>query len=259
MNQIERLTFLVQYLLDEKNMKIDIPEEHQDLFDLYRALVNVREAGEVSQDFLSIQDEMLQEENMKKGIVSFEDKIDQMIIWRGDITRLKVDAIVNAANNQMEGCFVPGHQCIDNAIHTYAGVQLRNDCRHLMQQQGYLEPTGQAKITKAYNLPSQYILHTVGPIIRGVVTHKDEVLLASCYESCLRLAEQYQVKSIAFCCISTGVFHFPHNRAAQIAVATVQNYLKHSTIEKVIFNVFKEEDEKIYRQLLDKKDSLVII
>lgn len=259
MNQIERLTFLVQYLLDEKNMKIDIPEEHQDLFDLYRALVNVREAGEVSQDFLSIQAEMLQEENMKKAIVSFEDKIDQMIIWRGDITRLKVDAIVNAANNQMEGCFVPGHQCIDNAIHTYAGVQLRNDCHHLMQQQGYLEPTDQAKITKAYNLPSQYILHTVGPIIRGTVTHKDEVLLASCYESCLRLAEQYQVKSIAFCCISTGVFHFPHNRAAQIAVATVENYLKHSTIEKVIFNVFKEEDEKIYRQLLDKKDSPVII
>lgn len=255
MKQTERLTFLVQYLLAEKNIEIDIPQEYDDLFDLYRALVNVREAGEVSQEFIDIQGQMLQEENLKKGIVSFEDCTDRMIIWRGDITRLKVDAIVNAANNQMEGCFVPRHQCIDNAIHTYAGVQLRNDCHRLMQRQGYLEPTGQAIITKAYNLPAQYILHTVGPIIRGTVTHKDEVLLVSCYESCLRLAEQYQIKSIAFCCISTGVFHFPHDRAAQIAVATVENYLKHSTIEKVIFNVFKEEDERIYRQLLEKKGS----
>ncbi|WP_373154966.1 protein-ADP-ribose hydrolase [Clostridium sp. AUH-JLR23] len=251
MTQNERLIYLIQYLLDENNMHIDLPQGHDELFALYRALVNIREAKSVSQTFLNIQDVMLQEENAKKGVVSFDEASDRILLWRGDITRLKVDAIVNAANNQMEGCFVPGHQCIDNAIHTFAGVQLRNECHHLMQRQGYLEPTGQAKITKSYNLPSRYILHTVGPIVTGAVTHKDEVLLASCYESCLRLAEKYQLQSIAFCCISTGVFHFPNEHAAKITFKTVHEYLQHSTIEKVIFNVFKECDEKIYLKLFD--------
>ena len=150
----------------------------------------------------------------------------------------------------MEGCFVPGHHCIDNAIHSYAGVQLRNDCHQMMQRQGFLEPTGKAKITKAYNLPCDYILHTVGPIIRGHVSKKDEQLLASCYESCLRLAEQYQLKTIAFCCISTGVFHFPQELAVEIAIKTVKEFLKDSSIEKVIFNVFKDEDYAIYNKLL---------
>lgn len=250
MNQKERLIYLVKYLLKEKDLDMNIPQTHDELFRLYRALVNTREAEYISQEFLDIQDEMLQEENQSKGIVSFENNKDQIVVWKGDITRLKVDAIVNAANNQMEGCFVPGHHCIDNAIHTYAGIQLRNDCHQMMQRQDFLEPTGKAKITKAYNLPSHYVLHTVGPVIRGIVTKKDETLLASCYESCLGLAEKNNLKTIAFCCISTGVFHFPNDKAAKIAVKTVKEYLKNSSIEKVIFNVFKDEDEIIYQQLL---------
>lgn len=251
MQQIERLVFLVKYLLAEKEIDMEIPQTHDELFQLYRSLVNIREAKPISQEFLDIQNQMLQEENLRKGIVSFNDDNNDMIVWKGDITRLKVDAIVNAANSQMEGCFVPGHFCIDNAIHTFAGIQLRNDCHQIMKKQGYLEPTGKAKITKAYNLPCQYVLHTVGPIIRSKVTKKDEALLASCYESCLRLAEEYHLKTVAFCCISTGVFHFPNEQAARIALKTVQEYLKNSTIEKVIFNVFKDKDERIYRNLLN--------
>jgi len=250
MNQEERLQFLVSYLCNEKGIEIEMPETHEALFKLYRALVNIREAKPISTEFLKLQDAMLQEENQRKGIVLFDDNPEQIILWKGDITRLKVDAIVNAANDHMEGCFIPGHHCIDNAIHTFAGVQLRNDCHQMMIEQGSLEATGKAKITKAYNLPCSYILHTVGPIIRGIVTRRDERLLASCYENCLRLAEDYHLKTLAFCCISTGVFHFPNALAAQIAVRTVRKYLETSTIEKVIFNVFKDEDEVIYRKLL---------
>lgn len=252
MKQNERLTYLVKYLLEEISLDRDIPQNHDELFQLYRSLVNIREAKPIAQEFLNIQDEMLQEENQRKGIVSFDNMKEQIIVWKGDITRLKVDAIVNAANNQMEGCFVPGHHCIDNAIHTYAGVQLRNDCHEMMKKQGFLEPTGKAKITKAYNLPCLYILHTVGPMINGQVTPRDEFLLASCYESCLRLADRHGIKTIAFCCISTGVFHYPQEQAAKIAIKTVQEYLKDSKIEKVIFNVFTDEDEHIYSKLLEK-------
>lgn len=252
MKQNERLTYLVKYLLEEINLDRDIPQNQDELFQLYRSLVNIREAKPIAQEFLNIQDEMLQEENQRKGIVSFDNMKEQIIVWKGDITRLKVDAIVNAANNQMEGCFVPGHHCIDNAIHTYAGVQLRNDCHEMMKKQGFLEPTGKAKITKAYNLPCLYILHTVGPMINGQVTPRDEFLLASCYESCLRLANQHGIKTIAFCCISTGVFHYPQEQAAKIAIKTVQEYLKDSKIVKVIFNVFTDEDEHIYSKLLEK-------
>lgn len=250
MNQKERLVYLVKYLLKEKNMNMDIPDDHDDLFALYRALVNTREAGEIAPEFLTIQDQMLQTENKRKGIVSFDHRNEQIIVWKGDITRLKVDAIVNAANSQMEGCFIPGHHCIDNAIHTYAGIQLRNECHDMMQKQGFLEPTGKAKITKGYNLPCRYILHTIGPIIRNQVTAKDKALLASCYQSCFYLAEKYQLKSIAFCCISTGVFHFPQQLAASIAIQTVKDCLLESSVEKVIFNVFKDEDEVIYNRLL---------
>lgn len=250
MDQIERLKYLITYLSKEAKIEIDMPTNHDDLFNLYRALVNIREAKAIDPEFLKVQDTMLQVENTNKGIVSFEDNDDQLLVWKGDITRLKVDAIVNAANNRMEGCFVPGHHCIDNAIHSYAGIQLRNKCHEIMNKQKYLEPTGKAKITKGYNLPCKYILHTVGPIITGKVSKKDEDLLASCYQSCLRLAEAYGLKTVAFCCISTGVFHFPQKLAAKIAIETVRDYLKNSNIEKVIFNVFKDEDEKIYQSLL---------
>ena len=229
MNQNERLNYLINYLLEDLHLDKDL-FFGEDLFTTYRKLVNIREAKHVS----------------------FENDNNKIILWKGDITRLKVDAIVNAANNQMEGCFVPGHHCIDNAIHTYAGIQLREKCHQIMKQQGILEPTGKAKITLAYNLPSCYVIHTVGPIVREFVTKKEETLLASCYESCLNLAEKYGLKTIAFCCISTGVFHFPNDLASKIAIETVKKHLEHSTIEKVIFNVFKDEDERFYKQVLQK-------
>ena len=151
----------------------------------------------------------------------------------------------------MTGCYIPCHACIDNCIHTFAGVQLRQDCAALMAEQGHEEPTGQAKITKAYNLPCDYVLHTVGPIVSGRVTREDERLLASCYRSCLELAEKNSVRSIAFCCISTGVFCFPNEDAAEIAVQTVKEFLQTpTTIKKVIFNVFKDLDKEIYTRLL---------
>ena len=189
-----------------------------------------------------------------KGIVSIDD-LDEirkdLYIWQGDITTLKCDAIVNAANSQMLGCFCPNHGCIDNAIHTYAGIQLRLKMNEIMSLQHALEETGKAKITSAYNLPCQYILHTVGPIVRGVVTKKDKADLKNCYTSCLELAEKTGLKSIAFCCISTGEFHFPNDLAAQIAIETVKEYKRKTSSEmKVIFNVFKSLDKQIYTDLL---------
>ena len=174
-----------------------------------------------------------------------------LYIWRGDITTLRCGAIVNAANSGMTGCYVPNHRCIDNCIHSYAGVELREYCAELMRSQGHEEPTGGAKITPAYNLPCRYVLHTVGPIISGRVTRRDEELLASCYRSCLKLAAENGLESVAFCCISTGEFHFPNERAAEIAVKTVEEFMqKESSVRKVIFNVFKDRDEEIYRKLL---------
>lgn len=208
----------------------------------------------VNPEFLKVQDEYLQTVTAEKGITDIEDLTplqEGIYLWQGDITTLRCDAIVNAANSQMLGCFCPCHGCIDNAIHTFSGVQLRMACADLMGKQGYEEPTGSAKITLAYNLPCRYVLHTVGPIIQGRLTKKDEELLASCYRSCMELAEKNHVKSIAFCCISTGEFHFPNKRAAQIAVETVKENKRHTNSKmKVIFNVFKEIDWRIYRELL---------
>ena len=174
-----------------------------------------------------------------------------LYLWQGDITTLKCDAIANAANSGMTGCYIPNHRCIDNAIHTFAGVELRLACAELMEQQGYPEPTGRAEITPAFNLPCKYVLHTVGPIIDGRVTKADKELLASCYRSCLELAAENGLESVAFCCISTGEFHFPNEQAAQIAVETVKEFLKTQTsVKKVIFNVFKDLDKAIYEKLL---------
>ncbi len=256
MKQDERRHYLLEYLLRERREedRISIPSSKEEEWALLRALMNVRLPEPVSKEFLEVQDAYLQEEKEKRGIISLEtleEKEPQIYLWRGDITRLAVDAIVNAANNRLLGCFVPGHHCIDNAIHTYAGIQLRLACHELMEAQGYLEPTGQAKITKAYNLPSKYILHTVGPIITGVVTEEEERLLGACYESCLALADQHQLNSIAFCSISTGEFCFPNDRAAKIAIKTVRDYIERTkTPIAVVFNVFKEKDELIYSKLL---------
>lgn len=256
MTQTERRKYLTAALLKEQSQynKIKIPPGEREQKALLRLLFNIRMPMPVNDDFLAIQDSYLQEEINRKGITDINDLQPfqkGLYLWRGDITTLRCDAVVNAANSQMLGCFCPNHGCIDNAVHTYAGVQLRLTCAKLMQQQGHEEETGKAKITPAFNLPCRYVLHTVGPIIRGRLTQRDCDLLASCYRSCLRLADQKRLSSIAFCCISTGEFHFPNDKAAEIAVYTVKEYKRqtHSKIE-VIFNVFKELDYNIYRELL---------
>lgn len=256
MTQREKRIYLIRTLLDEQPQyrDMEIPQNEQEQKQLLRALFNIRMPGAAGEDFLHIQDEYLQEELQEKGITDYKELTpieDGIYLWQGDITTLKCDAVVNAANSQLLGCFCPNHGCIDNAIHTFAGIQLRWACAKLMEKQGHEEETGKAKITPAFNLPSQYVLHTVGPIIQGYLTKHDCALLASCYRSCLELAEEYGLKSIAFCCISTGEFHFPNDRAAEIAVQTIKEYKNqtHSEIE-VIFNVFKELDYSIYKELL---------
>lgn len=256
MTQKERRLYLIGELLEEqpKYRGMEIPEDEANQKRLLRSLFNIRMPQPVSPDFLKVQDAYLQEETRRKGITQLADLQpvqEGIYLWQGDITTLRCDAIVNAANSQMLGCFAPCHGCIDNAIHTYAGVQLRLACGKLMQRQGHEEETGKAKITPGFNLPCRYVLHTVGPIVSGRLTQRDQQLLASCYRSCLELAEQNNVKSIAFCCISTGEFHFPHEKAAEIAIQTVKEYREHTHSKmEVIFNVFKETDLNIYRQLL---------
>lgn len=231
-----------------------IPETSWEQKQLLRGLMNIRMPGLAEEEFLEIQDAYLQEEIRRKGITEAGSLIplqDGICLWQGDITTLKCDAIVNAANSQMLGCFCPNHGCIDNAIHTFSGIQLRAACAKLMEEQGHEEKTGEARITPAFNLPCKYVLHTVGPIVRGKLTENDKRLLASCYRSCLELAEKNHVKSIAFCCISTGEFHFPNDKAAEIAVRTVKEYRRQTQSRmEVIFNVFKELDREIYRKLL---------
>ena len=258
MTQDERREYLIQYLLKEEIPfgRQNIPTDKQGQENLLRSLMNVRPPRPISNDFLKIQDEYLTERNIERGITDVNTlapvKYDsRLYIWQGDITTLKCDAIVNACNSQMLGCFSPMHACIDNFIHTYAGMELRLKMHEIMAKQGHEEETGKAKITSGYNLPTKYILHTVGPIIQWKVTKEDEDLLANCYTECLKLAADTGVESIAFCCLSTGVFRFPQQRAAEIATNTVKQYLnKDSRIKKVIFNVFKDEDLKIYSGLL---------
>ena len=256
MNQSEKRLFLIQSLLNERPscQKQIIPTDAERQKILLRGLMNVRRAYPIGAEFLQVQDEYLQNETAAKGITDIDDLTSiqpGLYLWQGDITTLKCDAIVNAANSGMTGCYYPNHRCIDNAIHTFAGVELRLACEELMEQQGHPEPTGQAKITPAFNLPCKYVLHTVGPIIDGPVTKEDKELLASCYRSCLELAAENSLESIAFCCISTGEFHFPNDLAAEIAVRTVKEFLKKQTsVKKVIFNVFKDLDKAIYEKLL---------
>ena len=269
---MNRLDYLIEYLLkeDPQYSEMEIPSDLQGKRDLFRALRNVRWPKPISEEFLRLQDEELQAQLQEKGIVdlnkpsTFNSKLSttlnskpstlNLTIWQGDITRLKVDAIVNAANSQMLGCFHPLHKCIDNAIHSAAGVQLREECYQLMLQQGHEEPTGQAKITKAYNLPCKYVIHTVGPIIpTGIPNPLQKEQLASCYRSIMQLADENHLESVAFCCISTGEFRFPNGLAAEIAVQTVKDYLAEHpdcSVKQVVFNVFKDIDKAIYQQLL---------
>lgn len=254
MTQSEKRIYLINYLLSERGETAEIPKDDYRQKRLLRSLFNIRMPKAASEEFLSIQDAYLREETARKKITDVADLEpvqEDIYLWQGDITALKCDAIVNAANSQMLGCFNPCHGCIDNAIHTFSGVQLRNKCHEMMITQGYDEPTGQAKITPAYNLPSKYVLHTVGPIVSGRLNETHCELLKSCYLSCLKLAEENGVKSIAFCCISTGVFGFPQREAARIAVNTVGDYKKGTGSRiKVIFNVFKDEDLLLYEKVL---------
>lgn len=256
MTQEERRRRLTEELLSERAAYADIaiPEDEESQKKLLRSLFNLRMPGAASTAFLKLQDEYLKEEIRQKGITRLDDLSpvrENLYLWQGDITTLASDAIVNAANSAMLGCFYPCHGCIDNAIHTFAGIQLRLQCEKIMQAQGHEERTGEAKITPAYNLPSRYVLHTVGPIVRGRVTEREGRQLASCYRSCLSLSEERGISSIAFPCISTGEFRFPNREAAKIATETVAEYrLRTHSRMKVIFNVFKNEDYDIYRELL---------
>ena len=257
MEQSKRRQYLIKALLKENGIQdkqTELPGTEEEQKRWLRGLMNVRMPKAFSAEFEKIQDEYLQEELAKKGIVQVADLQPLqpgLYLWRGDITRLAVDTIVNAANSGMLGCFVPCHGCIDNAIHSAAGIQLRQECARIMQEQREPEPTGRAKITPAYNLPCRYVLHTVGPIVSGRLTEKHRKQLADCYRSCLELAADNGLKSIAFCCISTGEFHFPQQEAAKIAVQTVKDFMHtDQRMERVVFNVFKQEDYDIYQKLL---------
>lgn len=265
MTQEERRLYLIHCLLEENPgyRQIAVPGDAQGQKNLLRALMNVRPPKPIGEAFLKIQDEYLCTERDKTGVVDGDSLAPlsadrRLVLWQGDITRLKVDAIVNAANSGLRGCFCALHSCIDNIIHSRSGIQLRLTCDEMMNRQGYSEPTGQAKITPAYNLPCRYVLHTVGPIIFDTVTEEDRRLLASCYRSCLELAAEHGLQSVAFCCISTGEFHFPNREAARIAVAAVRDFLDSgTTVRRVIFNVFKDVDLAIYRELLGEDGGAV--
>ena len=253
----KRLEWLCRYLLDEnpRYRQMPLPGSLQERRDLFRALMNVRPPMPASEEFLRVQDEELQVQLAEKGVVEILRCAQNDIVeWQGDITRLKVDAIVNAANSQMLGCFVPLHRCIDNAIHSAAGVQLRLACAEMMH--GTEEPTGSARMTPGFNLPTKYVIHTVGPIVTtSRPLRQQEVQLASCYSSCLDLADRHGLESIAFCCISTGEFRFPNDRACDIAVSTVRSWMAshpESSVKTVIFNTFKDIDHELYQNALAK-------
>lgn len=258
MTQDEQRIWLIRYLLSENTeySTVHIPDNVQSQKDLLRSLMNVRTPAPVSPEFITVQDDYLTAENIAAGITDVDDLLplkmdDRLYLWQGDMTSLRIDAIVNPANSALLGCFCPLHSCADNMIHSKSGIELRLECDKMMKAQGHDEPAGQAKITPAYNLPGRYILHTVGPIIYGRVTREYKELLASCYLSCLKLAAANGLKSIAFCCISTGEFHFPNEEAAKIAVETVIDFLKtNHQIQQVVFNVYKDIDLQIYRRLL---------
>jgi O-acetyl-ADP-ribose deacetylase (regulator of RNase III) len=259
MTRAAQISYLIRILLQEMPQYQDFAQQFQpDMLNqrrLLRSLMNMREPMPLSAEFVSVQDVLLTAEKDEKGIVDVDtissQGNSQLILWKGDITRLNAGAVVNAANSALLGCFYPCHGCIDNAVHSAAGLQLRDECSRIMQQQGTEEPVGQAKITAGYNLPCRYVIHTVGPVVHGYLTQSDRADLRSCYTSCMEIAFRRNLRSIAFCCISTGEFHFPNYEAAEIAVSTVNDMLKRTDTKiKVLFDVFKDTDYKIYQGLL---------
>ena len=257
MNREEQLDFLINYLIDERNEVIEIPQDYKAKRDLLRSLMNVRMPLKISDKFLKVQDDFLTAETLAKDLTSVEDIKDvagKILLWQGDIVTLKVDGIVNAANSKLLGCFIPLHNCIDNMIHSAAGVQLRDECNSMMQLQGHEEEVGKAKITSAYNLPSKYVIHTVGPAIHygSKPSKSDCEALKNCYISCLEIASENNLETLAFCCISTGVFNFPRDLAAKIAIDTVKEYLdsNETSLKHVIFDVFSDDSYTTYNDLL---------
>ena len=259
MRTLDQLLALNDMLLSEqpqyRAQAAAFPPEPASQWRLFRALVNIRAPRPVSEAFLALQDSLLKAQIAEKGVTTLDALTPlqgNLYLWKGDITTLQVDGIVNAANSGLTGCYCPGHSCIDNAIHTFAGVQLRLECAAMMQAQGHPDPVGTAKITKAYNLPCRAVLHTVGPMVTGKPSERDRASLAACYRACLELAALHALQSLAFCCISTGVFHFPRQEAAEIAVGTVKAYWAAHPGMSIVFNVFQDEDEQIYRRLLNR-------
>ena len=259
----EQRLWLIQKLLSERKDAdgVQIPKDEQGQKDLLRGLMNIRMPDPIDDEFLKIQDEYLTEENLAEGVVKIEDltpvKADnRLYIWQGDMSRLAVDAVTLPANSGFTGCYQWLHSCLDNILGSKAGIELRLFTNDIITRQGYPEPTGQAKITPGFNLPSKYIIHTVGPIVQGRLTKENERMLASCYRSILELADQNDIKTLALCCISTGVFMFPNQRAAEIAVETVRKYLEETGSQiKVIFNVFKDIDLMLYRYYLGEQET----
>lgn len=257
---MEKLDYLIDYLLNERNETIDLNKlSYEDKKRIYRSLCNIRDAKPISEEYLKIENEYLQDELNKKNIIDVAEikpSKEKICIWKGDITTLKIGAIVNAANSQGLGCFIPMHSCVDNIIGSNAGVSLRLECNEVMKEKNYFLPTGEAFITKGYNLPAKYVIHTVGPIIYTEVTKKEEEQLFNCYINSLELAIKNGIKSIAFPCISTGEFRFPHEQACKLAISAVETFLKKhkDDIDKIVFNVYKEEDNKIYEQNIRDKE-----
>lgn len=275
MEQEERLRILVRAFLDDsvRYASEEVPSDITEQKQLLRALMNIRPPGRMDQKTILLQDEYLREENRRRGILTLNDIpsireqygcrspfSDIISLWQGDITRLKVGAIVNAANSRMLGCFQPLHGCIDNCIHTYAGIELRAECARQMQEMerkygpGYEQPTAVPMLTDGYNLPADHVVHIVGPIATGKgVTPELSEDLRLCYQRTLDLCFENEIKSVAFCCISTGVFRFPADQAACIAVKAVEDWLRghRDAMERVIFNVYIQRDRKLYEDILD--------
>ena len=271
--QEDRLDYLLEEFKKDSlwYKDLEVGEDYQEKRRALRSLMNIRMPGAMDPEVLEVQDDFLRKEAVEKGIVTLEEIPtavrqygsrrpfgDKISVWQGDITRLQVGAIVNAANSQMLGCFHPCHGCIDNAIHSAAGIELREACSQYMEHRkvqygkDYEEPTGRAVLTEGYNLPAEYVIHTVGPIVYGSLTEKLKEDLRNCYKNILKCCVEHGIRSVAFCCISTGEFHFPNDEAARIAVAEVRKYLeKHQEdFDRVIFNVFKDVDRELYEDLV---------